>query len=61
MASKLDMSEPCGLASKAVNSILGCVNRTKETRMMEVVIALYSVLPRSYSPLLSTSEIISRH
>lgn len=48
MDSELDMMQQFALAAKMAKGILGCVKRSKENRMRQVVMPLYLLLLRPY-------------
>ena len=46
--SKLNMSQQCVLAAKKAESILGCTNSSTGSKLMEVIMPLYSALVRPH-------------
>ena len=45
---RLNMSQECDLAVKAVNGILGCIRQSIASRLREVVLPLYSAVGRPH-------------
>ena len=48
MDNKLNMSQLCVMAAKKPNAILGCIARSIESRVREVIIPLYFTLVRPH-------------